>query len=92
MTPDPSAWRSSADYEHIKELTASDLAWNGFCRNETYNRDFQAFRDSPEDRQSRIEQIGQVWRLRFPRRSSRSPTQSSRALAAAGRYERYCSG
>ena len=41
MTPDASTWRSSAEYDHLDALTASDLAWEWLRRNEAYDADFE---------------------------------------------------
>lgn len=74
MTPDTSTWRSSAEYEHLDALTASDLAWEWLRRNDAYDADFVASvagRLSPE---ALIDQIRQRWGLRFPRRSPGSPS------------------
>jgi hypothetical protein len=37
MTPDASLWRSPAHYDHIDDLTASDLAWEWLRRNDAYD-------------------------------------------------------
>ena len=42
MTPDASTWRSSAEYDHLDALTASDLAWEWLRRNDAYDTDFEA--------------------------------------------------
>lgn len=72
MTPDASTWRSSAEYDHLDTLTASDLAWEWLRRNEAYDADFEALAgaDVPKNM---TEQIRQRWGLRFPRRSTDAP-------------------
>ena len=69
MTPDASTWRSSAEYDHLDALTASDLAWEWLRRNEAYDADFEtlAASDAPEGLSDKIRQR---WGLRFPRRST----------------------
>ena len=34
MTPNAAGWRSSAAYEHIAEMSPSDLAWEWLRRND----------------------------------------------------------
>ena len=67
MTPDASTWRSSAEYDHLDALTASDLAWEWLRRNEAYDADFEALAGSDVPK-SMTDQIRQRWGLRFPRR------------------------
>lgn len=65
MSPDPSRWRSPANYAHVEQLGPSDIAWEFLRRNPDYVRDFQAFARSTEpDRLA--ERIRQRWGLRFP--------------------------
>lgn len=82
MMPDASRWRSSEAYDHVEDLTASDLAWEWLRRNEAYNQDFEALADTDTDPHSLTDRIRQRWGLRFPgqpvARSSRRP----RLLAA----------
>lgn len=69
MTPDASTWRSSAEYDHLDALTASDLAWEWLRRNEAYDADYDALTaaDAPK---SLTDRIRHRWGLRFPRRST----------------------
>lgn len=69
MTPDASAWRSSADYDHVDALTASDLAWEWLRRNDAYDEDFGMLADAGVDQQPLTDRIRQRWGLRFPGRS-----------------------
>ena len=69
MTPDASTWRSSARYDHLDELTASDLAWEWLRRNDDYDADFEASRTGQGDPEPLTEHIRQRWGLRFPSRS-----------------------
>ena len=68
MTPDASTWRSSAEYDHLDALTASDLAWEWLRRNDAYDADFEASRTGQGDPEPLTEHIRQRWGLRFPRR------------------------
>lgn len=72
MTPDASTWRSSAEYDHLDALTASDLAWEWLRRNEAYDADFEALAAS-EAQPGMSDRIRQRWGLRFPRRPSNAP-------------------
>ena len=74
MTPDPSTWRSSAEYDRLDALTASDLAWECLRRNEAYDADFEASASGRGDPKPLTEHIRQRWGLRFP---GRSPDRSS---------------
>nr|WP_245427238.1 DUF6499 domain-containing protein [Pleomorphomonas carboxyditropha] len=89
LTPDASHWCSSASYDHVEDLTASELAWEWLRRNDVYDRDFEALTRTDTDPQSLTDKIRQRWGVRFPRGPSPRPTSSSRLLAAAGRHERY---
>ncbi|MCO5089904.1 DUF6499 domain-containing protein [Bosea sp. (in: a-proteobacteria)] len=73
MTPDASAWRSSAEYDHLDGLTASDLAWEWLRRNEAYDADFDALAETGNPK-TLTDQIRQRWGLRFPGRSAHSST------------------
>jgi hypothetical protein len=68
MTPDASTWRSSAEYDHLDALTASDLAWEWLRRNDAYDTDFEASVAGRGDPEPLTEHIRQRWGLRFPRR------------------------
>jgi hypothetical protein len=68
MTPDASTWRSSAEYEHLDALTASDLAWEWLRRNDAYDADFEASVAGHGDPEPLTERIRQRWGLRFPGR------------------------
>ena len=83
MTPDASTWRSSAEYDHLDALTASDLAWEWLRRNEVYNADFEALAaaDVPKELTA---QIRQRWGLRFPRRSTNATARSRGPVASTG--------
>ncbi|MFT0875888.1 DUF6499 domain-containing protein [Rhodopseudomonas sp. G2_2311] len=88
VTPDASRWRSSANYDHVEDLTASNLAWEWLRRNDAYDQDFQALSRADADPPLLIETIRQRWGLRFPDRPAPRPTGRTRSLVAAGGYER----
>jgi len=68
MTPDSSLWRLSVRYEHIDDLTASDLAWEWLRRNDDYDHDFEALGRVDVDPKELSQKIRDQWGLRFPGR------------------------
>ena len=74
MTPDASLWRSPAHYDHIDDLTASDLAWEWLRRNDDYDHDYEKLGSADADQRVLIEKIRREWGLRFP---DRSPARST---------------
>ena len=42
MPSDPTGWLSSAGYDYVHDLTASDLAWEWLRRNKNYAKDYAA--------------------------------------------------
>lgn len=84
MMPDVSRWRSSEAYDHVEELTASDLAWEWLRRNEAYNQDFEALRNTDIDPHALTDWIRQRWGLRFPGRPLTRSSRRTRLLAASG--------
>ena len=90
MTPDASTWRSSAQYDHLDELTASDLAWEWLRRNDDYDADFEASIADQGDPQPLTERIRQRWGLRFPCRSAGPATRCAGLLAPSGGHK--CGG
>ncbi len=89
MTPDASGWRSPTGYEHVDDMTASDLAWEWLRRNESYDKDFQALTATKEDPRPLTDKIGQRWGLRFPGEPIGRPTASACGLAHAAGYKRH---
>lgn len=87
MIPDASTWRSSADYDHLDAVTASDMAWEWLRRNEDYDAAFEAVASARGDPDPLTEQIRQRWGLRFPGRSSAAASRSAGPLAATGRHQ-----
>ncbi len=74
MTPDSSLWRLSVRYEHIDDLTASDLAWEWLRRNDDYDHDFEALSRVDVDPKELSQKIRDQWGLRFPGRPSEGST------------------
>ncbi|WP_448954877.1 transcriptional regulator domain-containing protein [Labrys neptuniae] len=69
MGPDASRWRTAAHYDHVNELTASDLAWEWLRRNEAYRWDYVAFATPGADHRSLADLIRERWGVQFPGRS-----------------------
>lgn len=88
MTPDASGWRSSKGYDHVEQLTASDLAWEWLRRNESYDHDFQGFAHTKGDPRPLTDKIRQRWGLRFPGGPTGRAPRCSRVLVTAARYKR----
>jgi len=68
MTPNAAGWRSSAAYEHIAEMSPSDLAWEWLRRNDAYVEDYRELSEGKTDIQTLTDKIRRRWGLRFPRR------------------------
>lgn len=82
MMPDASRWRSSEAYDHVEDLTASDLAWEWLRRNEAYNQDFEVLTATDTDPHALTDRIRQRWGLRFPGRPIAGPSHCTGLLAA----------
>jgi hypothetical protein len=67
MTPNAAGWRSSAAYEHIAEMSPSDLAWEWLRRNDAYVEDYRELSEGKTDIQTLTDKIRRRWGLRFPR-------------------------
>ncbi|TPI12203.1 hypothetical protein FJW06_17545 [Mesorhizobium sp. B4-1-3] len=89
MTPDASDWRSRESYEHIEDMTASDVAWEWLRRNESYDKDFRALMNAKSNTRPLTDAIRRRWGLRFPVEPTGCPARSARDLATAGRYQRH---
>lgn len=87
MTPDASIWRSS-EYDHLDDLTASDLAWEWLRRNDAYDADFEASASAHGMHEPLTVRIRQQWGLRFPGRSLDTSAGSAGLLASAGGHKR----
>ena len=68
MAPDASGWRSSTAYEHVDDLSASDLAWEWLRRNDAYVEDYRELSEGKTDIQTLTDKIRRRWGLRFPGR------------------------
>ena len=66
MTPSAAGWRSSTAYEHVEEISASDLAWEWLRRNDAYDEDYEELRKGKTDVQTMTDKIRRRWGLRFP--------------------------
>lgn len=88
MTPDASGWRSSKGYDHVEQLTASDLAWEWLRRNESYDQDFQILANGKADPNPLTDKIRQRWGLRFPGGPAGCAPRRSRVVVPAARHER----
>lgn len=86
MTPDASGWRSSAGYDHVEDLSSSDLAWEWLRRNDSYDKDFKALSETKVETGPLTDKIRQRWGLRFPVEPTGCSSRSARGLAPAGRY------
>jgi len=64
----------SAHYDHVDDLTASDLAWEWLRRNDDYDHDYETLGSADAHRQALIEKIRRQWGVRFP---DRSPARST---------------
>lgn len=89
MTPDASGWRSPTGYEHVDDLSASDLAWEWLRRNDSYDRDFQALAETSADPRPLADEIRQRWGLRFPGRPSAFSPECKGIMAPARRYQHH---
>lgn len=90
MTPDPSQWRASANYDHVDRLSASDLAWEWLRRNDAYDRDFTALLHRDISPEQDLEDFRLRWGLRFPCRSAGPATRCAGLLAPSGGHK--CGG
>jgi hypothetical protein len=63
--PSGSDWRSSAIYEYLYELDASELAWEFLRRNPDYQRDYRANPRTELVADDGAERSARTWGLRF---------------------------
>ncbi|WP_413992249.1 transcriptional regulator domain-containing protein [Labrys okinawensis] len=82
--PAASQWRSSASYDYIDDLTASELAWEWLRRNEAYGRDYEAFAVPGADENASGTLIRDRWGVRFPSRSIARLARRRGVLVAVG--------
>lgn len=81
MPSDPTGWRSSAGYDYVRDLTASDLAWEWLRRNKDYAQDFATLAKAGADTE-RAAALLEPWGLRFRGEPGTPRPTSSRILAA----------
>lgn len=92
MPHDPSGWRSSAGYDHVEDLTASDLAWEWLRRNDDYAADYRALNEAQEEGAPTLAQMRDRWGLRFPARSVPGTSRRACLLGTRDRYRQRCTG
>ncbi len=69
MPSERSGWRSSAEYDYVEDLSASDLAWEWLRRNKRYAKDYATLSKPAPDDASLKEALLDKWGLRFRGRS-----------------------
>jgi hypothetical protein len=65
MPSDQSGWRSTAEYDYVEYLSASDLAWEWLRRNKRYSMDYATLSKAATDNASLKTAFLKKWRLRF---------------------------
>jgi hypothetical protein len=81
MPSEPTGWRSSAGYDYVRDLTASDLAWEWLRRNKDYAQDFATLAKAGADSE-RAAALLEPWGLRFRGGPGTPRPASPRVLAA----------
>lgn len=81
MPSDITGWRSSAGYDYVRDLTASDLAWEWLRRNKDYQQDFVALATAGADTAGAAALL-EPWGLRFRSGPGTPRPASLRVLAA----------
>ncbi|WP_369817377.1 MULTISPECIES: transcriptional regulator domain-containing protein [Actibacterium] len=85
MPSDQSGWRSTADYDYVERLGASDLAWEWLRRNKHYAKDYATLSKAAPDDASLRQALLDKWGLRFRGQSKAPGSKSLRALASSHR-------
>lgn len=85
MPSDRSGWRSTADYDYVERLGASDLAWEWLRRNKHYAQDYATLSKAAPDDASLKEALLDKWGLRFRGRSRPPGSKGLRTLASSHR-------
>ena len=85
MSSDRSGWRSSADYDYVERLGASDLAWEWLRRNKHYAKDYATLSKAAPDDASLKQALLEKWGLRFRGRSKAASSKGLRALGSPAR-------
>ena len=89
MPSDRSGWRSTADYDYVERLCASDLAWEWLRRNKHYAQDYATLSKAARDDVALKTALLDKWGLRF---RGRSQPPSSKGLRALGPPDRSLGG
>lgn len=82
MPSDRSGWRSTAEYDYVEDLSASDLAWEWLRRNKRYSKDYATLSKAATDNASLKTAVLKKWRLRFRGRSDADSTKGLRFLGS----------
>ena len=84
MPSERSGWRSSAEYDYVEDLSASDLAWEWLRRNKRYAKDYATLSKAAPDDASLKEALLDKWGLRFRGRSQPPGSKGLRILGPKG--------
>ena len=84
MPSERSGWRSSAEYDYVEDLSASDLAWEWLRRNKRYAKDYATLSKAAPDDASLKEALLDNWGLRFRGRSQPPGSKGLRTLGPKG--------
>lgn len=82
MPSDQSGWRSTAEYDYVEDLSASDLAWEWLRRNKRYSKDYATLSKAATDNASTETAFLKKWRLRFRSRSDANSTKGPHLLGS----------
>lgn len=85
MPSERSGWRSSAEYDYVEDLSASDLAWEWLRRNKRYAKDYATLSKAAPDDASLKAALLDKWGLRFRGRSQPSGSKGPRTLGPPDR-------
>ena len=89
MPSDQSGWRSTAGYDYVERLGASDLAWEWLRRNKRYAQDYATLSKAAPDDVALKTALLDKWGLRF---RGRSHPPGSKSLRAVGTPDRSLGG
>ncbi|WP_227446279.1 transcriptional regulator domain-containing protein [Cognatishimia sp. F0-27] len=84
MPSERSGWRSSAEYDYVEDLSASDLAWEWLRRNKRYAQDYATLSKAAPDDASLKDALLDKWGLRFRGRSQPPGSKGPRTLGPKG--------
>ena len=80
MPSERSGWRSSAEYDYVEDLNASDLAWEWLRRNKRYAKYYATLSKAAPDDASLKDALLDKWGLRFRGRSQPPGSKGPRTL------------